>query len=490
MKKRIAAMLLAAVMFFHMGGEACRPKAVGAVATAVPAIVTQILYGIMTGRAEEVSEAFLELGVDILQATDEVISYCIDKFQRDASAWVQGWINMYTAIKGWFDDGTIELDDEGKAYITYSMYRDLCTAMYDYVDLKLDLGSTINHSLINTAFDEFVFFKNVPKLATYYDDLGCSYAPVYYSDTAVYIGECFVRPCVIIQNDGVSASVDFRIYDANGDARAGLLSGTYSSEADYYSKFLPSFHYSSDLNLYLQYVNPYTGTQTCSLAIDNWYCFDSSGMNTCPSDEVDTSLSQGYIAVDGLLTDFIPTVSGFAAAPDTSQIEDLSDPLDDLLVLNPDPGLVIDPDPAIPIPTDAVTVTDIPLVDDMTLTDVMADTMPIGLDMQLPKTIFDKFPFSLPFDLYRLLTIFVAEPVTPVFRIPISNVNVDMSAFEGNQTFGEYSYSETFEPMFEIDEEIVIDFSGLPFIQAISYTCFIVGFIAFLILITTKLIHH
>jgi len=399
-------------------------------------------------------------------------------------------------VSGWFDDGTIELDDEGKAYITYSMYRDLCTSMYDYVDLKLDLGSSVTHKLLATPFDQLLMLRSVPKLDSYYTS-DMTYAPVYYSDTQLYISKRhFLAKSSLNVNSG-NSYVRIGVAEGNGlvpytVAGQSHFGGTYGTEDYFYSEYVPSFHYSSvSSSLNFQYLEWTGDTIIYSCPSDGWYSIDqNANISSCDSSEVDASLSQGYLMCDGYLEDFLDTVTAITAAPDTSQVDDLSDTLDDLLVLNPNPGLVIDPNPAISVPTDAVTITDIPLVDDMTLTDVIADTMPIGLDMQLPKTIFDKFPFSLPFDLYRLLTIFVAEPVTPVFRIPISNVNVDMSAFKDNEMLGEYSYSQTFEPMFEIDEEIVIDFSGLPFIQAISYTCSIVGFIAFLILITTKLIHH
>jgi len=488
MKKRIAAMLLAAVMFFHIGGEACRPKAVGAGTATALVYVAYNLYAVMTGRWDDCAEAlgcFIENGVEGWQKAFVG--------SEDTPSWFcTGWNQIANTVSGWFDDGTIELSDEGKVYLTYSMYLELCTMMYDYVDLSLDLGSSLEHGVLNASFDKAISCSKVFKPDCFTsNNLGCSYAPIYYNDTEIYISQLYFRGLDYTSEYGVNSHC-FAPVQPTGSWYLSITGGSsYSQWCEIYS---PAFLYSStDNNCYFYYTfgvnkDPYVW----NLEAADWWFYDSAAgkVKSVKHSEVDTTLSQGYLMTEGHAKDFIDTITEITAAPDTSQIDDLSDSLDDLLVLNPDPGLVIDPDPAITTPTDAVTITDIPLVDDMTLTDVMADTMPIGLDMQLPKTIFDKFPFSLPFDLYRLLTIFVAEPVTPVFRIPISNVNVDMSAFKDNQTLGQYSYSETFEPMFEIDEEIVIDFSGLPFIQAISYTCFIVGFIAFLILITTKLIHH
>lgn len=99
-------------------------------------------------------------------------------------------------------------------------------------------------------------------------------------------------------------------------------------------------------------------------------------------------------------------------------------------------------------------------------------------DIDLPDsdTIIDKFPFSLPFDIYRLLTIFVADEKEPIFEVPIqtsfgwSGINVN------------------------VDESFTLDFTqfrinGIDIVQCLVRTSFNVLFIAFLIKITSKMIH-
>lgn len=98
-------------------------------------------------------------------------------------------------------------------------------------------------------------------------------------------------------------------------------------------------------------------------------------------------------------------------------------------------------------------------------------------DIDIPDsdTIIDKFPFSLPFDLYRLLTIFVAEEKKPIFTVPVQT-SFGWSDIEVN-----------------VDESFTLDFTqfqigGVDIVQCLSRTSFYVLFVAFLIKITPKMI--
>jgi len=88
----------------------------------------------------------------------------------------------------------------------------------------------------------------------------------------------------------------------------------------------------------------------------------------------------------------------------------------------------------------------------------------------------------------RFLGLLCSDPVAPVFHIPISTNPDNLEQWKGNQTVGEYLSPS--DPMFEIDEEIVIDLSVIPLVQPLCYTFFIVGFIFLLIQITPKMIQH
>ena len=190
----------------------------------------------------------------------------------------------------------------------------------------------------------------------------------------------------------------------------------------------------------------------------------------------------GLISTTGKYGDFLKSIDGFSVSS-TAPLDDLSDvlPLDK----TKNPTLEVDTDPSIVNPDDAITVKDVPGNPDMTLTEYKAQ---LKLDIDIPSIISTKFPFCIPYDLIRILGVFVADPVAPVFRIPISTDPSQLEPFKGNQTIG--NIPEDFEPMFEIDEELVIDLSVVPLVQPICYTVFIVGFIVLLIHITPKMINH
>ena len=142
------------------------------------------------------------------------------------------------------------------------------------------------------------------------------------------------------------------------------------------------------------------------------------------------------------------------------------------------------PDKDIPI-SDQIGVS-IPNVGDFTLSELQGD---LDIDIEVPSIIVDKFPFCIPFDFVRFLGILCADPVAPVFRIPISTHPDNLEQWKGNQTIGDYIDPDS-PPLFDIDEEIVIDLSVIPLVQPICYTCFIVGFIFLLLHITPKMIQH
>ena len=90
-----------------------------------------------------------------------------------------------------------------------------------------------------------------------------------------------------------------------------------------------------------------------------------------------------------------------------------------------------------------------------------------------PDWYIEKFPFCLPFDFYRIITLFVHDPVPPVFTVPIK---ADINAFGLDQS---------------VDEEIVLDLTifkvnGVDIVQVVLNFVCILGFVLMLIHITTK----
>lgn len=108
---------------------------------------------------------------------------------------------------------------------------------------------------------------------------------------------------------------------------------------------------------------------------------------------------------------------------------------------------------------------------------VVEQGKPGDIDIPDNDTIIDKFPFSLPFDLYRMLTIFVVPEQKPIFTFPI----------ETTITNGGLNY--------KIDEEIKVDltrfqFMGQDIVRLVLRSTFYVGFVIMLIHVTSKFIKH
>ena len=108
---------------------------------------------------------------------------------------------------------------------------------------------------------------------------------------------------------------------------------------------------------------------------------------------------------------------------------------------------------------------------------VIEQGKPGDIDIPDNDTIIDKFPFSLPFDLYRMLTIFVVPEQKPIFKFPI----------ETTITNGGLNY--------KIDEEIEVDltrfqFMGQDVVRLVLRSTFYVGFVIMLIHVTSKFIKH
>lgn len=108
---------------------------------------------------------------------------------------------------------------------------------------------------------------------------------------------------------------------------------------------------------------------------------------------------------------------------------------------------------------------------------VIEQSKPGDIDIPDNDTIIDKFPFSLPFDLYRMLTIFVVPEQKPIFTFPI----------ETTITNGGLNY--------KIDEEIEVDltrfqFMGQDIVRLVLRSTFYVGFVITLIHVTSKFIKH
>ncbi len=508
MKKRIAAAALAAVLVCGIIG--LRPKAAGLLAAGT-AIGTAAIFlmGVMTGQYDDTANgigAVLENGWEGFEkAFIGTKKTFFGEVIESEDAWiVTGYKEICRTLTSWVDSGEASSDGE-KISISYSQYLELCDILGKKAGhLDIDLGTNIPYKVFLYDHTTPLRLAGAPSTSAFYNTYnsasanGCTYLPIYYNESEIYFSSWYFNINVYALENIAPDRYHYRganyirLYQINNENFATSLKFSNSNSA--FGDSASSIMMDKDFSIYFDYnVSPcyyfgrgYNLTETYGYKYnDMWFKYDSDTGNfeTLTNSTLNKgNLSAGYVACDGPGENLIRDIKRFSATV-VSDIDDLSDylPLDKTR----NPTLVIDTDPSIAHPDDAVLVTDVPGNPDMTLEEYKAKTR---LDIDIPSLICTKFPFCIPYDMIRILGVFCADPKAPVFRIPISTDPSQLEPFRGNQTIGEIP--EDFEPMFEIDEELVIDLSVIPLVQPICYTVFIVGFVLLLIHITPKMINH
>lgn len=472
MKKRIAAAALAAVLVCGIIG--LRPKAVGGTVAAIGSIGIAAYYLMMTL-------------IDNSDALGNVIEDNIEFFSSPDSPWNKGWNYINHQLQSWFDSGEITISADGKVDLTYDQYMQLYHQMIKSVGKpSLEFESAYKCGFFSADLSQPILVGDLPHISEFFNtQFGQSFTAVWYND------DCIVFPlfCTIINsfevnNTRFSYWMNRQVTNSfqlgatpNGDtARGG--GGEFD---DLVRKYAPSVYMPSPSMF--QYSFEYYGNHSFKFEPTSCFLYKNGSLTYTSLSDIDVSeMVSGLISTTGKYDDFLKSIDGFSVSS-TAPLDDLSDvlPLDK----TKNPTLEVDTDPSIVNPDDAITVKDVPGNPEMTLTEYKAQ---LKLDIDIPSIISTKFPFCIPYDLIRILGVFVADPVAPVFRIPISTDPAQLEPFKGNQTIG--NIPEDFEPMFEIDEELIIDLSVVPLVQPICYTVFIVGFIVLLIHITPKMINH
>lgn len=492
MKKRIIAAALAAVVALNLCS--LRPKAAAAAGTVIGiGVLAFNILGVMTGKYDDVANGIgflIENGVEGWQKAFVGSDDCPSWF-------VSGWQQIYDKLTEWVNDYSITVSDDGKVRMKYSQYLELCGLVGNaYADVDLDLTTDYQYLMFKAEpnvyihIDQSVSLCSVENLAN-----GIHYAPVLYDDDNNLYFSDVTLSLKIMQMNGflqisfVAARTNF--LRENFSESNVIYSGGYSSVTmdDFYDKADIFFTTSLDPSLDLIYNGDFSSSKKSnkSCAI-NWYQLDEVG-NLVQINDLDiSSLHLAYFNVAcGTYgyTGFLKSITAHSTVSTVPALDDLSDDLAPILDKTKDPTLEIDTDPSIATPADAVTVTDIPGTADVTIAQLREKT---NVDIDIPSVISTKFPFCIPFDFIRIIGVLCADPVAPVFRIPISTDPENLKGFEGNQTIGELP--EDFTPMFEIDEELVIDLSAVPLVQPICYTVFIISFVVLLIFSTNKMINH
>lgn len=398
-------------------------------------------------------------------------------FQQAWGDFWENWAAGYETICDYLGTGVDVsnlFDANGNLKLTYEEYYEMyCqtvdvmsksginfTAGYDYTFLSLDLNSV-------------VFLSDLPTMSQFYQSSSYeSYCPVYFnSDKVVFSNKYFRIGTDIFDILNISSSYNV----------GSQFGGSYYN--DYHLK-----HYSVLFSDFpgIRYFLDYSGDNNSGnlISSSNCFVFEDNKLSFQNISSVDLiGMNSGLITTTGNFANFLRSVKGFTA------FEGNGDKLDDL-----SSSLPTDKNPSLTFPIDydytkpainQVTVGDVPGAADLPVSDYLkAASVPAAA----PPVILTKFPFCIPYDFVRFIGFLAADPIPPVFHIPISTSPENLEQWASNETIGQYVAPD--DPMFEINEEIVIDFANIPLVQPICYTCFIVGFVILLIHITPNLIHH
>lgn len=263
------------------------------------------------------------------------------------------------------------------------------------------------------------------------------------ADYGVYSGNYYAYADGVLISTGKSSDV-YAAYP-----RIRLKYNTDSGKSDYYLAldFQHIFSYNSDMSN-LQYSSYFTdiryfkdllGTNVAisvpfDISFEGTPALPDNTTHTIALPDMPTMADDGSITYPDLPLNPEANLGQVADLPGYSDVATV--PLD--LPINAETGKVITDIPDVP---DVPDVPDIPAV---SLGDILAavnaatsavgsiadalsqvPTMPSPGDLSLPALVVSKFPFCLPFDAYRLITLLDADPVAPSFEIPFKVGPID-----------------------------------------------------------------
>lgn len=419
----------------------------------------------------------IEEGVDAITNPDSPFQQNCRSFWDD---WGVCWEALcdYLQVKSEIDISSL-IDENGNLILSYDdyyeMYRQAVEVMSNS-DINFTAG--YNYTFLSCNVNAPILISDIPTISEFFNSASYeSYAPVYFNDeTVIFCGNYFKYGL----RDGYKHDVSMHHCISDYSFSTSLDTGT--SIVDNLKLMGFEFNGLSDIT----YINNSSGHVADGSTASTSKCavFDGNKLTFCNISDVDiTGMNSGLITTTGNYADFLRSVEGFAVSGSNgAELDDLSG----VLPTEKNPTLTFPSNPDLDKPlANQVIVGDVPGAADLPLSEYMeAARVPDAA----PSSILRKFPFCIPYDFVRFLGFLAADPIPPVFHIPISTHPQNLEQWADNETVGQYVAPD--DPMFEINEEIVIDFAHIPLVQPICYTCFIVAFVILLIHITPKLIHH
>lgn len=387
-------------------------------------------------------------------------------------------VEMQKAINAGLEDGSIEInfDEEGNISMPTTSYCNAVTSIYDNLGVVTSKNglkrSTTLYSLVSPYISKvsYGWDYSYSKYEQYYavpfvisSDGGFSLInirlDVHTSGFGIYSGTGWTTyidgsssPCV------ASGQYSGCFYDYDGNYQSSFSLSSDCSVLHFSASCNKGHSVSKDISIPVKYRNTFTGktidytsVQKCGLAFvsndyDIYNRFVTSYNNgdiTCDRENVSIPLT----GVENTIGNMGLAGVGSGATKGTVSVDSKTK---DITVTN-----------------EATKEAEL----------VIEQGKPGDVDIPDSDTIIDKFPFSLPFDLYRMLTIFVVPEEKPIFTFPI----------ETTITNGGLNY--------KIDEEIEVDltrfqFMGQDIVRLVLRSTFYVGFVIMLIHVTSKFIKH
>lgn len=485
MKNRIIALLL--VLSVLCGSISCAKRANAAPAVAVGVIeigivAWELLDLMIKGEEPAIAVAIrtcIEEGVDAFTNPESPFRQGWKSFWDN---WGAGWENICDTIAGWFGAGKVTLTEDEKLIISYEQYLELCSQVIRVSSSSLSFTSGYNYVFLSADLSLPISLKNLPRITEYFEFGRQSYTTVFFDkDTVVFPAWYTAFGKEMPSECGFSFGFYKILTDPilTGEYLLGIDSGI-NDVNDFLDEWKPSF-YCPGIN-FGQFSRVFWELDEVYTDFDFCFVFSNGTLTQKPVSAVDIAgMQSGILTTTGDFFGFLDTLSGFNSSIKDVDIEDYDNIIPDDASL----AIPVDPDLTVPV-ADRVIVGDVAGADDLPLSDYLSNAANITINV--PSVISTKFPFCIPFDLIKFLGVLAADPIPPVFTIPISTSPDNLSQWADNETIGQYVSPD--DPMFEINEEIVIDFAHIPLVQPICYTVFIVGFVIFLIHVTTKLIQH
>ena len=493
MKKRIIAILLSLSVFcfsFGLGNRPASAAVTGAIValTSIGVLAFELL-GVMNGNYDNTANAIGSIlggigeGVKLTFYGDDVINpFTGEVVYHEDGLWQTGVASIASSIQDLFDKGELEIVD-GKVKLTYDQFKEIYDQLWEIAP-KPGLNFESSYSSFFLDFDGMPYEFPIGALptASYLLNVkpGEAYAACYYNDDQIVFSDYYI---LLYFNSEGFTSTSFTFEYVNSNFKNTYIGGIGVSGSNSFTSVIENinncFTFDSLSSASVQILND-GNIKTHSTS--NCFVFSNGVLTYTPISDVDlTGCKFGLVSTSADYAGFLKSLVGYAAI-EGSALDDLSGILP--TEYNPSLSFPVNPDLSRPLDNQII-VGDVPGVSDLPLSDYKEN---LKTDIEVPSIIASKFPFCIPFDFMRFLGLLCADPVAPVFRIPISTNPENLDQWIGNQTVGEYLNPE--EPMFEIDEEIVIDLSVIPLVQPVCYTCFIFGFIIMLLHITPKMIRH